>query len=270
MDITCKFFICRDWTYNPFPLFSWNVRFVLGLAYFFNVFAYRLDWCQQKHGKVCDMLHQIEFAAHHPCQVNLVAFAPKSQPPSYLFTLWLIVFLTLKEKQQTFPIFRRGRLCCRYMGIFKVQEWNWFHRVNLSRPVWGCPRRAGSVLSFLRRCGWADLTLFWCSRPCSTHSQRNYVGGNAMWFSFLSRRLWSISSNEPYLSIRRDIEYTGIKIIIRRVANKPDEVVIQWNDNPTAAAMPLGLLLLEFQSLGRIVHIAESELAGVAPTGTGI
>lgn len=118
-------------------------------------------------------------------------------------------FLTLKEKQPTFPIFRRGRLCCRYMGIFKVQEWNWFHRVNLSRPVWGCQQRAGSVLSFLRRCGRADLTLFWCSRPCSTHSQRNYVGRNAMWFSFLSRRLWSISSNEPYLSYKTGHRISG-------------------------------------------------------------
>lgn len=27
--------------------------------------------CQHWHGKVCDVLHQIEFAAHHPCQANL-------------------------------------------------------------------------------------------------------------------------------------------------------------------------------------------------------
>lgn len=27
--------------------------------------------CQHWHGKVCDVLHQIEFAAHHPCQASL-------------------------------------------------------------------------------------------------------------------------------------------------------------------------------------------------------
>lgn len=27
--------------------------------------------CQHWHGKVCEVLHQIEFAAHHPCQASL-------------------------------------------------------------------------------------------------------------------------------------------------------------------------------------------------------
>lgn len=27
--------------------------------------------CQHWHGKVCDVLHQMEFAAHHPCQASL-------------------------------------------------------------------------------------------------------------------------------------------------------------------------------------------------------
>lgn len=27
--------------------------------------------CQHWHGKVCDVLHQMQFAAHHPCQASL-------------------------------------------------------------------------------------------------------------------------------------------------------------------------------------------------------
>lgn len=59
---------------------SAGLQLSLNRTFFFigRIFITR---CPHRHGKVCRVQHQMEFAAHDPCQVNLVGFAPKSQPP---------------------------------------------------------------------------------------------------------------------------------------------------------------------------------------------